>query len=118
MSKPLLGLALGAFLGIFDGWSAQWTAGDDPQVRADMVFIICMGVFKGAVSGVLIGVFTRRYQSLLLGIVMGLGVGALLALPIALMNQHLFWKIMLPGAAVGLVVGIATQVYGRRRSTA
>jgi hypothetical protein len=117
MSKPLLGLILGAFLGIFDGWSAQWTAGDVPEVRRDMVFIICMGVLKGAVAGVLIGVFARWLRSLPLGILLGLSVGALLAFPIALGNRELFWKIMLPGALVGLLVGIATQIYGRSRST-
>ena len=113
MSKPMLGLIAGALLGIFDGLSPLVTTPDDPAVMADMVMIISMGVFKGAVAGVAIGFFSRRFRSLPLGIILGLAIGVALALPIALMQGKYYWEIMLPGGAVGTLVGFATQEYGR-----
>jgi hypothetical protein len=52
------------------------------------------------------------------GIVAGLLVGALLALPVALgkdpnTGQVYFWEILIPGSIVGLIVGFATQKYGK-----
>jgi len=118
MSKPLLGLLLGGFLGAFDGWSALWTAGDDPAVRRDIAFIVSMGVFKGAVAGVVIGWFARRFQAPALGILVGLTLGVALAAPIAIMQGKYYWQIMLPGGIVGLLVGVATQLYGGRPASA
>ena len=49
---------------------------------------------------------------------MGLVIAALLALPFALgtdpaTGRRYFWEIMIPGAMVGLIVGYATQRFGR-----
>jgi len=52
-------------------------------------------------------------QSLALGIAFGLAVGLLLALMVALMQHGYYFQIMLPGGMVGLIVGYATQRYGR-----
>jgi hypothetical protein len=46
-----------------------------------------------------------------LGIVFGLAVGAFLAFLVALGNKY-YWQMMLPGAALGIIVGYATQRYG------
>lgn len=118
MKKPLIGILVGGFLGIFDGWSALWTAGDDPAVRADIAIIVAMGVLKGVIAGVAAGLMARKLRSVLLGMAFGATVGLLLALPIVLMQGKYYWQIMLPGATVGLLVGLATQKYGGRKTTA
>jgi predicted membrane protein len=68
---------------------------------------------KGIIAGVLIGVFARKVHSLALGIVFGLAVGLLLAFIIARLQHGYYFQIMLPGGMVGLIVGYATQRYGR-----
>jgi hypothetical protein len=120
MNKPVFGLLLGGALGIFDGLSSLLSA---PEVAGDIGGIVVGSTFKGLVAGVLIGWFAKKVSSLPLGIVFGLAVGALLALPIAIMNsqalgKNYYWHIILPGAMVGLIVGYATQRYAPRRQTA
>jgi hypothetical protein len=120
MNKPLLGLLLGAILGALDGFSALASA---PEVAPQIVGIVIGSTGKGLVAGLLIGWFARKVQSLPLGILVGLGVGALLALPFALgkdpvSGKMYFWQIMIPGSIVGLIVGYATQRFGRTPVTA
>jgi hypothetical protein len=120
MKKWQLGLVLGAILGVFDGASALVSAADDPRVTAGIVGIVIGSTFKGIIAGVLIGWFAQKVHSLPLGIVFGLAVGASLALPIAYMNskalgRNYYWHIMLPGSALGVIVGYATQRYGPGR---
>ena len=117
MSKPVFGLVLGGILGIFDGLSALVSS---PEVSGQIAAIVVGSTFKGLIAGVLIGWFAKRVSSLPLGIVFGLLVGAALALPIAIMNSNAlhhnyYWQIMLPGSAVGLIVGYATQRYESSR---
>lgn len=118
MSKPLLGIVLGGVLGILDGLSALVSA---PATRADILGIVIGSTFEGIIAGVLIGWFARKVDSLAAGIVFGLAVGAALAFIIALMQARAgtpYWlEIMLPGSFVGLIVGYATQKYGRRPAT-
>jgi hypothetical protein len=109
MNKPVLGIIVGGVLGIFDGLSALLSA---PQTAPEIGGIVVGSTIKGVIAGVLIGVFARKVRSLPLGVVFGLGVGLLLALPIAILN-HYYWQILLPGGLVGLIVGYATQRYGR-----
>jgi len=113
MSKPVLGLVLGGVLGIFDGLTAWFT----PAVRDQLVGIVIGSTVKGLIAGILIGWFAKKFNSLPLGIVFGLGVGLLLAFAVAAMpsetGQHYYFEIMLPGAILGLIVGFATQRYGR-----
>jgi hypothetical protein len=106
MSKPVFGLLLGGILGILDGLSALVSA---PQTRPEIVGIVIGSMIKGLVAGVLIGWFSRKVRSLPLGILFGLGVGALLAYGVILMGNPYFWQVMLPGMAVGVIVGFATQ---------
>lgn len=117
MSKPVFGLILGGILGIFDGLSALLSS---PEVSGQIAGIVIGSTFKGLIAGVLIGWFAKRVSSLPLGIGFGLLVGAALALPIAIMNSNAlhhnyYWQIMLPGSAVGLIVGYATQRYDSSR---
>jgi hypothetical protein len=109
MNKVLLGVALGALLGAVDGMTAWFT----PEVRTQIVGIVIGSTFKGIIAGLLIGVFARKIQSLALGIVFGLAVGLVLAFGVAQMQHGYYFQIMLPGGMVGLIVGYATQRYGR-----
>ncbi|HEX9733130.1 MAG TPA: hypothetical protein VGG06_14225 [Thermoanaerobaculia bacterium] len=115
MNKPLLGLLLGGILGVFDGLSALFY----PEVASQIVGIVIGSTFKGLIAGIAIGYFAKKVDSLPLGIVFGLGVGLLLAFAVAAMpdpvtGKHYYFEIMLPGGLVGLIVGYATQRYGRR----
>ena len=109
MNKILLGVVLGGVLGVFDGLTAWFT----PAARAEIVGIVIGSTFKGVLAGVLIGVFARKVNSLALGVVFGVGVGLLLAFGVAYMQHRYYFQIMLPGSMVGLIVGYATQRYGR-----
>jgi hypothetical protein len=109
MNKVLLGLGLGAILGAIDGMTAWFT----PAVRAQIAAIVIGSTFKGLIAGIVIGVFARKVHSLGLGILFGLAVGLLLAFIIAQMQHGFYLQIMLPGGMVGLIVGYATQRYGR-----
>jgi hypothetical protein len=116
MKKWLLGLLLGGLLGIFDGLTAPLSA---PETRPELLGIVIGSMIKGLIAGVLIGYFAQKVNSLALGIVFGLGVGALLAFGVALLQdltqgRNYYWQIMLPGAAVGVIVGYVTQRHGQR----
>jgi hypothetical protein len=114
MNKPLLGLLLGGFLGIFDGLSALVSA---PETAPQILSIVIGSTFKGLIVGVLVGWFARRVNSLPWGIAVGLLVGGAFALLVALFpdpsGKHYYWQIILPGSVLGIVVGYATQRYGR-----
>lgn len=112
MHKALLGLILGGVLGAFDGLSALVSSPDVPEVRDGIVGIVAGSTFKGLVCGVMTGFFARKYQSLPLGILFGLGVGCFFAAIIAVMQGSHYLEIILPGSAVGAIVGFATQKYG------
>jgi hypothetical protein len=114
MNKPLVGLLLGALLGLIDGTSA-WFYG--PEVQAQIVGIVIGSTGKGLVTGVLAGLFARKVRSLPIGIAFGLAVGLALSYAVAAMpdpsGKHYYWEIMLPGSLLGAIVGFATQRYGR-----
>lgn len=114
MSKPLIGVILGAVLGAIDGLTAWFT----PAVRDQLGGIVIGSTFKGIIAGIAIGFFARKFHSLALGIVFGLLVGAFLAFLIALMQGGYYLQIVLPGTLVGLIVGFATQKYGKSTATA
>jgi hypothetical protein len=109
MSKPVLGLLLGGVLGIVDGLSAWFT----PDARNQMAGIVVGSTVKGLIAGILIGVFAKKFNSLPLGIVFGLAVGFLLAFLVAFLQKDHYIEIILPGSILGIVVGFATQRYGR-----
>ena len=88
-----------------------------PEVAPDIVGIVIGSTFKGLVGGVITGYFARRVRSLQAGLIFGGAVGLFLAFLVAVVpatrRHHYWWEIMLPGTIVGLIVGYATQVYGK-----
>jgi hypothetical protein len=111
MNKPLLGTLLGGILGIFDGLSALIST---PGVAPEIVSIVIGSTFKGLVAGALIGWFARKVDSLGATILFGLVVAGAFAFLIVLMDgRGYYWQIMLPGCVLGIIVGFATQKYGR-----
>jgi len=105
LRKVMFATLLGGFLGIFDGLTAWFT----PEVRDQLVQIVIGSTFKGVVTGVIIGAFSRKVHSLLWGTLFGLAVGAFFAYLILLGNPGHALNIMLPGSLVGLIVGYVAQ---------
>jgi hypothetical protein len=114
MKKPVLGLVLGGVLGVFDGLTALLSA---PEVAPMITGIVVGSTFKGVIVGVLVGWFATRKRSVPAGVVVGLAVGAFFAFLVAAApnpdGSHYWWQIMLPGSVLGMIVGYATQQYGR-----
>ncbi len=113
MSKPVLGILLGAILGALDGLTALFY----PEVASQIIGIVLGSTFKGIVAGVIMGFVARKYNNLPLGIIVGTLVGLTLAFIIAAMpdekGNHYWLEIMVPGSLVGLILGYATQRYGK-----
>jgi len=97
-------------LGAFDGLTAWFT----PAARDQLAGIVVSSTFKGVIAGIAIGFFAKKFNSLPLGLLFGLAIGALLAyLTARFAVGGYYFEIMLPGSLVGLIVGFATQKYGR-----
>lgn len=113
MPKPLIGLLLGAFLGLLDGISSFFY----PDVRSEMMIIITFSTIKGLITGLIAGIVARKWNSLPIGIVTGLIVGLFLAYlaspPPDSSGSNYYAEIMLPGSILGVIVGFATQRLGR-----
>ena len=107
MKKPVFAMLLGGALGVFDGLSALISA---PQEAPNIVGIVIGSTVKGVVVGLIIGLVAQRTRSMAVGALTGVAVGALLAYLVTIGGPYL-WEIVLPGSAVGLIVGIATMQY-------
>jgi len=100
-------------LGAIDGLTALFT----PAVRNQIAGIVFGSTIKGIIAGIAIGFFAKKFHSLPIGIVFGVLVGAFLAYLVALMQGGYYFQIILPGTLVGLIVGFATQKYGKQPAT-
>ncbi len=114
MNKPVFGMILGGVLGVLDGLSALLSA---PETGPQIMGIVIGSTMKGVLAGVLIGWFAKKGRPVGACLAFGLVVGALLAFLVAVFpdesGKHYYWEIMLPGSVLGLIVGYATQKYGR-----
>jgi len=112
MNKPLVGVLVGAVLGVVDGSSAWFY----PQARSEMAGILMGSTLKGMLVGVLCGVVARKVQSNKVGIALGAGLGLLFAFLVAAMPQpnigHPYLEIMTPGFVLGALTGFLTQRWG------
>ena len=115
LAKPVLGLAVGGVLGLLDGLSGFF----EPSLAPVMGSVITFSLLKGLLAGFAIGLVSQRVHSMLLGILAGVGIAAVLSLLVILRaGMALFWDIMIPGMLLGLIVGFATQKFGRGRESA
>ena len=115
LTKPVLGLAVGGVLGLLDGLSGFF----EPSLAPVMGSVITFSLLKGLLAGIAIGYVSQRVHSMLLGILAGAGIAAVLSLLVILRaGMALFWDIMIPGMLLGLIVGFATQKFGRAREWA
>jgi hypothetical protein len=112
MNKPVVGIAVGAILGILDGATAWFT----PAARPEIAGILMGSGFKGMVVGVLAGAFARKVNSTPAGIAVGATLGLLFAWLVAMMPQpdgsHYYVQIMVPGFITGAIIGFLTQRMG------
>jgi len=117
LSKPLLGIGAGATLGLVDGLSAFAY----PEAAPMMAQIVIGSTVKGIITGAVMGLVSRRLRSVPLGVGIGLALGLGLSFLAASAPNpsgerwplaHYF-EVMIPGGLVGLIVGYATQRYGR-----
>lgn len=124
MSKPVLGLLLGTVLGVVDGLTAllEPDIANNPEVGAAMTGILIGSSVKGLLAGLIIGFFARKVKSLNGGLLFGGAVGLVLAFLVAAMpdpsGKHYWLQIMLPGTIVGVILGYATQKYGKEAKPA
>jgi len=110
LTKPMLGLAVGGTLGLLDGISGFL----EPSLAPLMGSVITFSLLKGLASGVSIGYFSKRVDSMPLGILAGVVIAATLSMLLILKaGIALFWDIILPGMLLGVIVGFATQRFGR-----
>jgi hypothetical protein len=110
LTKPLLGLAVGGALGLLDGLSGFL----EPSLAPMMGSIITFSLLKGLISGVIIGYFSKRVHSMPLGILAGVLIASVFSMLLILKaGMALFWDIVLPGMLLGVIVGFATQRFGR-----
>ena len=111
ITKPMLGLAVGGTLGLLDGLSGFL----EPSLAPLMTSVITFSLLKGLVSGAAIGYFSKRVHSMLLGILAGVVIAAAFStLLILKAGMALFLDIMLPGVLLGVIVGFATQRFGKQ----
>ena len=109
-TKPMIGLAVGGTLGLLDGLSGFL----EPSLAPLMGSVITFSLLKGLVSGVAIGYFSKRVDSMPLGILVGVVIASALSMLLILKaGIALFWDIVLPGMLLGVIVGFATQRFGR-----
>ncbi len=121
LNRPVLGLIVGASLGALDGLSALLSS---PEVAGQIGGIVAGSTMKGLLAGLITGAIARRFRAPGPGILVGLLVAAALTFPIAWLNAthagrpDYYWKIMLPGALVGVIVGFVVVRYGRAAAPA
>jgi len=123
MSKLVLGLILGVILGVFDGLTAlmEPDISNNPQVGTVMTSILIGSSVKGLLAGLIIGLLARKVKSLKKMLILGGAISLVLAFLVAAMpdssGKHYWIQIMLPGTIVGLILGYATQKYGKYPKT-
>ena len=107
MSKPMIGVVVGALLGALDGLSAWFS----PDARPIFVMIVLGSTIKGVITGLLAGLIARWRHSTMLGIGAGIAIGFVFSHLAAMGQPDHYLEIVLPGMLVGAIVGFVTQRY-------
>lgn len=113
MSKVIIGIVLGAILGIFDSLTALLTP------EAGKIWeIMPWSSLKGLIVGLIVGFYARKVSNLQRGIIYGLVAGLVMSLLVVIGNiaggvPPYWFEIMVPGAIIGAILGYATQNYGK-----
>jgi hypothetical protein len=110
MSKPVLGVVVGAALGLLDGLSAWFS----PEARPMIIGIVFGSTIKGIMTGLAAGLIAKSRQSLTVGVCAGLLIGLALSTVAAIAQGDHYSEIVLPGMLLGAIVGFVTQRYPRR----
>jgi hypothetical protein len=108
MNKILAGLLFGLVLGAIDGATAWFY----PETHSMIGGILVGSSIKGMIVGLFCGWFAIKMQSMKWGIVLGAGLGLLLAFLVALMQHEHYLAIMMPGFITGAIIGFLTQRTG------
>jgi hypothetical protein len=111
MSKPVLGIVVGAVLGVLDGLSA-WLS---PDARPMIAAIVVGSTVKGVITGFAAGVIARGKRSMAVGLFAGLLIGLALSALAAVGQGDHYLEIVLPGMLLGAIVGVVTQRYPQKR---
>ena len=103
-------------------YSYAWSLLFKDFVPLLIIGIVVGSTFKGVITGLAIGFFARKVDSLALGIVFGLAVGLFLSYLVAAMpnpdlSHPYYLEIMIPGGIVGMIVGLATQKFKSKTAT-
>jgi len=107
MTKPVLGAAVGAGLGLLDGLSAAFS----PEARPILITIVAGSTIKGVLTGLAAGLVARRSASMTMGIITGVVTGFVLSGLAAMAQGDHYFEIILPGMLLGAIVGFVTQRY-------
>ncbi len=116
LNRPLTGLLAGALLGALDGLSALLSA---PEVSGQIAGIVMGSSIKGLLAGVIVGAIARKLEKTGWAVAIGIAIAGVITAPVAFLNAKqygnasYYWKIMLPGALVGAMVGFVVMRYGR-----
>lgn len=114
MTKPMLGAAVGAGLGLLDGLSAAFS----PEARPILFAIMAGSTVKGVLTGLAAGLVARRTTSMTVGVATGVFVGFVLSGLAAIGQGDHYLEIILPGMLLGAIVGFVTMRYPQRIGTA
>jgi hypothetical protein len=109
MSKPVLGLTVGAILGLLDGASAWFS----PEARPLILTIVVGSTLKGLATGLIAGLVARWPGSTAFGIGTGLVACFVLSSLAAIGQRGHYLEIVLPGMLVGALTGFVTQRYAQ-----
>ena len=107
MSKPAMGLIVGAVLRFLDGASAWFS----PEARPLMIMVVVGSTLKGLGTGLVAGLVARWRRSMTLGIGAGLVAGFVLSSLAAIGQDGHYLEIVLPGMLVGALTGFVIQRY-------
>jgi hypothetical protein len=114
ISRVLFGLILGGFLGLIDSFCEFLSR----NLAAKMFDVLLASTGKGLLCGLIIGLVNFRQRSPLVSVLTGMAIAAGLTYLVVLRTgKELQWSVLLPGTLLGLVVGFATQSFGRQYGT-